>query len=546
MAPRMYPHYDSDAAIQADIKSDGATGEIEVYKLLRNTLPNDWVVLYNTHIRAFKDSQSDFYVVVPGKGIVNVDAKGFNYSYHDNAFWLKDKVENEEKRIDIIDHADKAIKNMSAYIKRTILGLSEHQEWGAYGKVIVFACEDIQGRERVPGDHPCIFRSEIEADRSIIKRKIEAELDFTSTRVDCQKYFTRERMEQIVSHFIVKHPAINRSLDFRNNDTMMGHALTCTQNTICQSILRHKYVHVRGGAGTGKTMIAKCVANKIASDSQKKVLYVCFNVNLAECVAKEIRRTNVKVLNFHRLGQLIRRNDLCVYSSDKKRMDRLASDANIHAALASEFRGKDKFDALVIDEAQDLTADNLKCLLGLAKRDRHVAIFSDEYQTIFSLTPRNGAQQPWEFPQTEVFGTEEVYTPDPLSTNIRNTDRIFLAFKRLSEEETLPGEIIEGVEITRTTESCKEIVRKLREKNYYSPCDIAVLAPKRELLPSGDDIFTDKFDVWRGNCKVLRATIQSFKGLEANCVLFLGEKQCSDELKYEAMSRAKYELYLVE
>ena len=147
MAPRMYPHYDSDAAIQADIKSDGAAGEIEVYKLLRNTLPNDWVVLYNTHIRAFKDSQSDFYVIVPGKGIVNVDAKGFNYSYHDNAFWLKDKVENREKRIDIIDHADKAIKNMSAYIKRTILGLPEHQEWGAYGKVIVFACEDIQGRD---------------------------------------------------------------------------------------------------------------------------------------------------------------------------------------------------------------------------------------------------------------------------------------------------------------------------------------------------------------------------------------------------------------
>lgn len=468
MAPKMYPHYDSDAAIKTEIKSDGATGEIAVYKLLRDTLPDDWVVLYNTHIRAFKDSQSDFYVFVPNKGIVNVDAKGYNYSYRDNSFWLKEPGTDREQSIDIIDHADKAIKNMSAYIKRTILGIPDRHDWGAFGKVIVFACEDIHGRDQVPGDHPCIFRSEIDADPSIIKQKILAELNLNQTRIDCQTYFTLDKMEQIVRHFIAKHPAINRSLDFRNNDTMIGYALTFAQNSVCKSILSHRYVHVRGGAGTGKTMIAKFVADKFARDPKKKVLYVCFNVNLAQRVGNEIKCTNVQVLNFHRLGKLLPgKPNLCKFKPDGK-MDRLASDANIHSRLSQELRGKDKFDVLLIDEAQDLTADNLKCLMGLTKRDRRVAVFSDEFQTIFSLAPRHGSPNAWEFPQKEVFGEEEeVYTPDPLSTNIRNTDRIFKEFQQLSEEDTQPGEIIEGVEVTKTSESCQNIVRRLREKNYY-------------------------------------------------------------------------------
>jgi superfamily I DNA and RNA helicase len=226
-------------------------------------------------------------------------------------------------------------------------------------------------------------------------------------------------------------------------------------------------------------------------------------------------------------------------------MDRARSDANIHSVLAKTLPGRDKFDALLIDEAQDLTADNLKCLIGLAKRERHVAVFSDENQTIFSLEPRHGAQKAWEFPKTEVFGAEEVVTRE-LSTNIRNTDRIFEVCRQLSDERTRPGHIIEGVEVAKTSEPCKEIIERLREKNHYSPGDIVVLAPRKELLPTGDDIFTDNLDVWWKNCKVLRATIQSFKGLDANCVIFLGSKMCTDELKYEAMSRAKYELYIVE
>lgn len=556
MAPRMYPHYDSP---ETSITSDGATGEIEVYKLLRATLPDDWAVLYNTPIKAFKKSQSDFYVFVPGKGIVNVDAKGFNYRYGtknldggeyfgfgDNSFWLRNGRSGKEVSVDIIGHADNASANLAAYIKETILELRPRQQWGAYGSLIVFACQDIAGRDRLPGGHPCIFRSEIEANKFIVKQKIEAVLDEAlGKHPDCEGCFTRERMNAILRHFIAKHPAIPRSLDFQNNDEKLRIPLTPVQNSISVSIRSHRYVHVRGAAGTGKTMIAMAVAAEFAQDPQKKnrVLYVCFNANLADSVSRQLDYDNVEVLNFHRLGKLVGEKKLCVFSNDGK-MDRERSDANIHKAL-QRLTGKSKFDVLLIDEAQDLSADNLKCLIGLTKRERHVAIFSDEGQTIFSLEPRKGFPEGWKFPREEVFGDEDVYTPDPLVTNLRNTDCIFEEFKGYSSEDTRPGRFILGVPVVKTSQSCREIVSDLRKKNYQ-PSDIAVLTPKLDLLPPGEDIFTDDLEIWRNNCKVLRTTVQSFKGLEANCVIFVGESQCVDELKYVGLSRAKYELYIVE
>lgn len=558
MPPRMYPHYDSP---EKTITSDGAAGEIEVYKLLRDTLPNHWVVLYNTPLEAFKKSQSDFYVFVPDKGIVNVDAKGYNYrygkdegnggeyfSFGDNCFWLKKPGSNQEESVDIIDHANKASANLSAYIKKIILELPQKHQWGAYGSLIVFACQDIAGRDKLPGGHPCIFRSEIDADKFVIMRKIEAVLDGALEKhPSCKGRFSKEWMNAIVNHFIAKHPAIPRSLDFQNNDEKLRIPLTPVQNSISVSIQSHRYVHVRGAAGTGKTMIAMAVAAEFAQDPQKKnrVLYVCFNANLADSVARKLDYENVEVLNFHRLGKLVGEKKLCVFSNDGK-MDRERSDANIHKAL-QRLTGKAKFDVLLIDEAQDLSAENLKCLIGLTKRERHVAIFSDEGQTIFSLEPRRGFPEGWKFPREEVFGDEDVYTPDPspLVTNLRNTDCIFNEFKGYSSEATRPGRFIAGVPVVKTSQSCREIVNGLRKKNYQ-PSDIAVLAPKLDLLPPGEDIFTDDLEIWRNNCKVLRTTVQSFKGLEANCVIFVGESQCVDELKYVGLSRAKYELYIVE
>ena len=539
MGPRIYPHYDSDSAIETAITSEGARGECAVYKLLRDTLPDDWVVLYNTHIRAFKDSQSDFYVVVPGKGIVNVDAKGYNYSYNyaDNAFFLKEPGKDTKKEVDIIGHADKASANLSAYIKKTILGLPEFQHWGAYGKLIVFACQDIQGRETLPGGHPCVFYSEIVADPYIVKRKIEQELDRNNDKFT---YFTKDRMERIIRHFIAKHPAIQRSLDFQNNDTLMRPSLTYAQNTIFRSILDNRYVHVRGGAGTGKTLIALAVAEEIARDPKKRVLYVCFNTNLAEMVSRRTKRTNIEVRNFHTLWHLIGR--------DLRKRDvrgNILWDATakaIEETVPETIKENDMFDALLIDEAQDLTVDNLTCILCLGRGDLHVGIFSDENQTIFKTGARHGGS--WTFPQKELFGTTHVETFD-LSTNIRNTDKIFEAFRSLSGEPTMPVSIIEGVPVTGTAEDCRLLVQRLEKENHYQPHDIAVLAPNNSLLASDKSVFTDELKTWWANKKALCTTIQGFKGLEANCVVFLGANQCTDELKYEAMSRAKYELYVV-
>ncbi len=110
----------------------------------------------------------------------------------------------------------------------------------------------------------------------------------------------------------------------------------------------------------------------------------------------------------------------------------------------------------------------------------------------------------------------------------------------------MPGKIIDGVPVTRLSEDFRVLVQRLIDENHYQPWDIAVLVPKNDFLSPDKGLFTQKLEDWWDNKKVLCTAIQSFKGLEANCVIFLGASQCTDELKYEAMSRAKYELYIVE
>ena len=90
-----------------------------------------------------------------------------------------------------------------------------------------------------------------------------------------------------------------------------------------------------------------------------------------------------------------------------------------------------------------------------------------------------------------------------------------------------------------------------------SPRDIAVLSfEKGDIInlsritdSKGRSVsFTSEVSVWESGGKILKATVQSFKGLEANIVVLFMSKvaQINEKLRYVAESRAKYGLYIVE
>ena len=100
-----------------------------------------------------------------------------------------------------------------------------------------------------------------------------------------------------------------------------------------------------------------------------------------------------------------------------------------------------------------------------------------------------------------------------------------------------------------------ELIRRLKKEGRQSG-DIAVLGYKKEHLDqignsSQDEIFfTDSLSQWSDRGSILKTTVQSFKGLEANVIIvadddvpMLGHEE-QNHLRYVCESRAKYRLYL--
>ena len=564
---------ETDAEIDRKIPAskEGWRAERHLYKLFRDILPDTWTVLYDTLVSAGnRTAQIDFLVFVPGKGICNVDAKGRGYELIDGGVCL------ESGGKDVFDEANRAIHVFDKYVCDNISGGSD---WGAYSSLIVFTESDFPGV--IPGGHPYLQASDLiaadETETALpILNKIEELLD--DYRWGFRNFVAWK--DAILRHFTMSSKPIVRSDDFLKMEKWSRDGLDNEQRDISWKIEQNRYVHIRGAAGTGKTIIAMTSAVEFAKQG-KHVLYVCFNKALAEQCRNECpghKQLGIVIAHFHNIGEPLAGRNYCVAGQDGK-LDRGKTLAQM-GSLADDMRrhGKERFDVLLIDEAQDLSNDEIFVLLSVVKRNRHVAIFSDENQTLFATE--------WSL-NYNVFDVQPVVCD--LKRNYRNTDKILEHFRRLTEEDTTP--MIRPCREFQTkpvreldaNESIKRVVGGLLSGNLSEgrprrPRDIVVLSDRNDLL---NELINETFNYaertipfkryqckkngdplpwkegkqqlakWREDKCVLVETIQSFKGLEANCVVLvitgtLANQDENDKLRYVGESRAKFELYIID
>ena len=205
-----------------------------------------------------------------------------------------------------------------------------------------------------------------------------------------------------------------------------------------------------------------------------------------------------------------------------------------------------KFDLILVDEAQDMNQDMLYSLQFIAKEHAKIAFFSDSAQSIF----RND----WAFPKEDYPGIET----HTLRVNLRNTDRIHEQIVQYSREDTSPGRYISGMRPEFFNESVENLIQRLKNDEGIHPDDIAVLGYRQESIDNVRDrnqeqlYFTSNIREWNNrNRNILKTTVQSFKGMEANVVIIADADQMPNlddvelnHLRYVGESRAKYRLYL--
>jgi superfamily I DNA and RNA helicase len=260
-----------------------------------------------------------------------------------------------------------------------------------------------------------------------------------------------------------------------------------------------------------------------------------------------------KISSFYQVGTVFGRN-LNLIGAES--FDRSRADAELER-IVKTIPATQKFNVLIIDEAQDLTDRNFRILFSILKADRKVVLFSDAEQTIFSYDNSGG----WDYNEKSLFQDAEV-SQLRLEMNYRNAKPIHERISQYEDQKTTVyfdedtlGNHITDVKTNISKDDIYQTLSQILENN--SPKDIVVLSFEKDDISKlsrfkdvkGRNIsFTTDVADWENGDKILKTTVQSFKGLEANIVvLFMSNlAQIKDKLKYVAESRAKYELYIVE
>ena len=144
--------------------------------------------------------------------------------------------------------------------------------------------------------------------------------------------------------------------------------MTSEQAKALDLLSSSKRIVLRGSAGTGKTILAIEQARRKSALGQR-VLFVCFNRSLADVLRTEASKSpelrGVEFHNYHQLvGHLLARGaSKSKVPEDWAEFNKAAAHLVLEAIDASP--GWKPFDYLVVDEAQDLMANEFLSVLDL-------------------------------------------------------------------------------------------------------------------------------------------------------------------------------------
>jgi hypothetical protein len=348
-------------------------------------------------------------------------------------------------------------------------------------------------------------------------------------------------------------PSLRATADIAQGELLR---LTEEQSSLFGRLASNERVITKGGAGTGKTVIAVEEARRLAREG-RRVLYTCFNKNLAthvESLLSTEPRVRVRTLHGLMMG-LVTASDRQSELPDVSNEDlwglflpELALDV-----LLDDKQGS-PFDVVVVDEGQDLLRESyldvIEGLVGGNLSTGQWRIFHDPNQNVFGGMAASALRRVSEAKPVEW----------PLTVNCRNTAPIAQQVSLLSgvplSDVLAPNgpdvEICWYDSADEQSKAIKDALHKLKREGFR-PSQSVVLSRYRlersaisgaglsiaDLSRGGDGDETDG---------VRFSTIASFKGLEADVViladvddLFSNEGLAS---VYVGASRAKVALFV--
>lgn len=561
--------------------------EHEVFDALRATLPAGWTVFSNVHWTnkssrgKFCDGEADFVLYHPDFALLVLEVKGGGIEFNpDSGDWHT--VSSDQQRHELkYSPFTQARSNMYAIIKLLLRHTGPRGLPLSWGYGVIFPT--VVSLDGLVGQHPqappglVAGRSDLPylgewcegLARSWMKKGPDYFEDLGAMHleqehvapapVDSITGFLRDTLCPTVS--LPTELCLRQGIGQENQKFL---ALSEAQRKVLSPLSRNRRLAIRGGAGTGKTLLA---LNKALAFARQGIptLLTCFNRVLAESLLESARRDLKKSKDEWVLDD----GFLTVKPLPDYVAELLHGDFSVEQDNATEFwQGLPEefllwrqqnalppqhlIQAIVLDEGQDFGPAWWKAIPSLLSDpdDDYLWVFYDDNQAIYA--DGLGEEVEYFLPGAAQFD---------LAENFRNTQKIHAAFepycKGLEQSVLGPGGRTPETLDVHSGDSILEVVsqrvRRLVEEEGIPPDLITVLTPTR----NQSDLFvaelggfpTQSSGTIRKDAVVVE-TIHSFKGQESPVVILaemhLAPEGQSDRLRYIGMSRAVHHLVLVE
>lgn len=523
--------------------SDTPASERKVFEALREALPANWTVLHSRKIvlpaRAGQpafDREIDFIVLNPSWGFVGLEVKGGGVA-RTPAGWIS--IDRDGTEHSIKDPGQQA-KSVVYAIKKWLAGVPSSRAWAervAFGWGVAFP--DIDVTEDFGPDLPralVLDRRGLEDPRSGLEKACRYWSDSTTD-------FPLAAQDSFVNALAPSLRLVPSLASRIDDEARVLVRLTEEQTQILDVLGEIRRLGVKGGAGTGKTLVAMEKARREAA-AGRRVLFLCYNRPLADYLAE--RATGFTVKTFHQLCRGLARSAGIPFKPDDSG-DFWESEAPDRLLEALDAYPDERYDVVIVDEGQDFLEYWWVAIEKLLANPKTgiLWVFYDPHQNIY------GGEL------AEISGLQ----PASLKWNCRNTRRIAIhASKLVDVDPGVRGDAPDGVAVEEFT--CKtdaEMVQTVRkclhrfviEERISTDRIIVVSVRSAQASPVWrarrlGALTLVEFPAKPGSNEVQFASLQRFKGLEADVVVLCDveteRETCTRRHLYVGTSRARHVL----
>lgn len=518
--------------------------EREVCERLVRHLGDGDVVLANLRLTDHEqDHEADLVVLMPGAGIVVVEVKGGSVGVDGQGRWWQHGGGSRE--IDPVRQALRVKHAARQYVQ-------DDPRWaGSSRSRVRWAHTVVTPYSPVPDDFslPDCGRDMVHGrdDQQRLAQRVRA---VTQTQETNYRVPTHDDVDLIVEILSGRSPMARDVVAEADDREARADRLTQEQAKILEVTRLLHRVEVRGGAGSGKTVLAMTQAKQLSRGFREKksqrVALLCYSIGLGEWFKRALEGEHRKarpafVGRFEELGRE------WGVEIDADRNDSEFWEKELPAQMAERARdlpeGR-KFDAIIVDEAQDFAEDWWVPLLAALKdpEEGGLFVYSDENQKVFARFGRPPVQ----------------LVPLVLDHNLRNTRQIAESFSPLApmRMRSLGGDGPEVRFVQATPDEALGVaddeVDRLLDAGWRAE-DVALIttgARHPEQNARQDDLGQEGY--WRtfwGTDDVFYGHVLGCKGLERRAVVLCvnedGTRDRSKERLYVGLSRATDELVVV-